>query len=96
MLAREVSLFTGQAGNSDRTLPFQESDHTGDRVLRRNRDAHMDTVWHQVPFDDLALLLFGQCVEDSAQLTTRLAEDGLPSSLGHEDNVILAVPFGRG
>jgi hypothetical protein len=35
-------------------------------------------------------------VEDSAQLTTRLAEDGLPSSLGHEDNVILAVPFRMG
>ena len=46
MLAREVSLFTGQAGDSDGTLPFQKSDHGRHRVLRWNRDAHVNMVWH--------------------------------------------------
>src|ERR1700674_365987 len=94
MLAGEVSLFTGQAGDGDGTFPFQKSDHRRHRVLRWNRDAHVNMVWHQVSLNDLALLLFGQGVEDCAQLPTRLAKDGLPSSFGHEHNVVLAVPFG--
>src|SRR5258708_29155565 len=58
MLAPEVSLFTGQAGDGDGTLPFQESDHRRHRMLRWNRDAQVNMVWHPVPLNDLALLLF--------------------------------------
>ena len=93
MLAREVSLFTGQAGDSDGTLPFQKSDHGRHWMLGWNRDTHVDMVWHEVPLNNLALLLFGQGVEDCAQLPPRLAKDGFPSAFGHEHNVILAVPF---
>jgi len=56
-------------------------------------------VWHQVSLNDLALFLFGQDVEDGAQLPTGLTEDSLPSPLGHENNennVVLAVPFRMG
>jgi len=42
-----------------------------------------------VALDDLALLLPSQCVEDRTQLSTRLPEDGFPSPLGYEHNVIL-------
>jgi hypothetical protein len=56
----------------------------------------MYMVWHQVSFDDLALFLFGQGVENWPQLKTRLAKDGLASSFGHENNVVLAVPFRMG
>lgn len=35
----EISLFTGQAGDRDGTLPFQKSNHRRHRVRRRNRDA---------------------------------------------------------
>ena len=93
MLAREVSLFTGQTRDCDRALAFQKSDHGRHRVLRWNRDTHVDVVWHQVPLNDLALLLFGQGVEDCAQLPPRLAKDGFPSALGHEHHMIIAVPF---
>ena len=96
MLAREVSLFTEQARDCDRALAFQKSDHGRHRVLRWNRDAHVNMVWHQVPLDDLALLLFSQGMEDCAQLPTRLAKDDLPSSFGHEHNMVLAVPFRMG
>jgi hypothetical protein len=48
MLAGETSLFTGQAGDREGTLPFQKSDHRRHRVLRWNRNAHVNMVWHQV------------------------------------------------
>src|SRR3981081_4352397 len=79
MLAREVSLLSGHTRDSDGTLAFQKSDHRRHRVLWWNRDAHVNVVWHQVPLNDLALLLFGQRVEDCTQLPARLAKDGFPS-----------------
>ena len=88
MLAREVSFFTAQTGDSDGALPLQKPDHRGDRVLGWNRDTHVHVVRHQVPLDDLAFFLPGERVEDCAQLPTRLAEDGLPSSFRHEHNVV--------
>jgi len=84
MFAREVSLFTGHASDGDGALPFQKTDYRRHRVLWWNRKAHMYMVWHQVSFDDLALFLFGQGVENWPQLKTRLAKDGLASSFGHE------------
>jgi hypothetical protein len=50
-------------------------------------------VWHQVALDDLALLLPSQRVEDRTQVSMRVAEDGFPSSSGHEHTLMLAVPF---
>jgi hypothetical protein len=72
---------------------FQKPDHRRDRMLRRNRDAHMHMVWHQVPLDNLALLLPSQRMDNRAQLLPRLAEDGFPPAFGYEHNMILAVPF---
>ena len=89
MFAREVSLFTRHASDGDGALPFQKTDYRRHRVLWWNRKAHMYMVWHQVSFDDLALFLFGQGVENWPQLKTRLAKDGLASSFGHENNVVL-------
>ena len=96
MLAPEVPFFTAQAGNGDGALPFHKPDHRRHRVLGGNRDAHVHMVRHQVAFDDLALLLPSQRVENRTQLPTRLAEDRFPPSFGHEHNVVLAVPFQMG
>jgi hypothetical protein len=41
-------------------------------------------VRHQMPFDDLALFLPGQGVEDLSPMTARLTEDRLAPSLGPE------------
>ena len=65
-------------------------------MLRRNRDAHMYVVRHQVSLHDLALLLFRQRVENRAQLSADISKDHFPPPLGHEDNVVLAVPLGVG
>jgi hypothetical protein len=50
-------------------------------------------IRHQVPLNDLALLLSSQRVKDRAQLFAGLPEDRLPSWFGHEHYVVLAVPF---
>jgi len=74
----------------------QKTDHRSYRVLRRNRDAHMHVVWHQVSLHNLALLLFRQRVENWAQLSADIPKDHFPPSLGHEHHVVLAVPLGVG
>ena len=93
MFAREVSLLTAQAGDCDGALSFQEPDHRCHWVLGRNRDTHVHVVRHQMALDDLTLFLSRQRVKDHTQLPTRLAEDGFPAAFGHENDVVLAVPF---
>ena len=58
-----------------------------------NRDTHVHMVRHQMAFNDLALLLPSQRVEDCTQLPTRLAEDGFAASLGYEHNVVQQSHF---
>src|SRR5215470_2437817 len=74
VLTREITLPAAQAGHRDRALPLEKADHRGHRVLRGNSDAHMHMVRHQVPFDDLALFLTCQRMEDFSQLPTRLTK----------------------
>ena len=93
MLAREVPFLPAQAGYRDGTFPLQKTNHGGHRVLRGNGDTHVHVVWHQVPLDDLALLLLPQSVENRAQLPSRLPENQLAAPLGYEYDVILAVPL---
>src|SRR5215468_2892306 len=82
VLAREIPLLATQAGHRYGALPFQKPDYRSDRVLRRNRDAHVHVVRQQVSLDDLALLLPRQSVEDFSQLAARLAKQHLASPLG--------------
>src|ERR1700681_275813 len=63
MLARKITLFAAQPGNGDRALPFEEPNYGCDRVLRGNCDAHVYMVRHEVPFNNLTLLLPSQGVE---------------------------------
>jgi hypothetical protein len=100
MLSREIPFLAAQAGNSDRALSFEKPNHGRDWVLRRNGDAHMHMVRHQVPFNNLAFFLTGQCVKDWPQLPTRLLEQGLAPSFGNKDDMVLwqqndNVPFSK-
>src|SRR5260221_5095053 len=96
MLARKIPLLATQPGNGDRALPLQKPDHRRYRVLGGNRDTHVHMVRHQMPFENLALLLLGQRMENLPQMTARLPEYHFAPSLGHEHNMVLAVPFGMG
>jgi hypothetical protein len=60
-------------------------------MLRGNCDAHVYVVRHQVSLNDLTLLLPSQRMENRTQLSTDLAEDGLPPSFGHEHDVVLLL-----
>src|SRR5256885_143704 len=94
VLAREIPLLATQAGHRYGALPFQKSDHRGQRILRRNRDARVHMVRQQVSLNDLALLLPRQGVEYFSQLAPCLAKQHLTSPLGHKHHMILTVPTG--
>src|SRR5579872_1119020 len=96
VFAGEVSLLSAQACNRNGTLPLQEPNHRGDWVLGWNRDTHVHRVRHQMPFHNLAFLLFRQRVENCSQLLAYLPEDHFPAPFGNEYHVILAVPLGVG
>ena len=56
----------------------------------------MHMVRHQMTLQNLAFFLPRQCVEDRTPLLPRLAKNGFPTPLGHENYMVLAVPFGMG
>jgi hypothetical protein len=58
MFARKIPLLAAQPGDGNRTLPFEKPDHRSHRMLRRNRDAHMHMVRHQMPFHSLTATPF--------------------------------------
>ena len=84
--------------------PFQFKSHGGDgvtpgpEVFTREIPFPCRTAgqWqsHSCLFENLAFLLVRQTVENWSQLTAGLPEDHFPPPLGHEYNVVLAVPFG--
>ncbi len=96
MLAREISLLASHSGYSDRALSFQKPDHRGHRGLGGNRDTPMHVVRHQMSIQNLALFLSGQGVEDFSQVPTRLSEQHPAPSLGHEPDMVFAVPSRMG
>ena len=77
-------------------FPFRNPNHGRNPMLGGNRDAHVHMVPHKVTFNNLTLPLPSQRVEVCRPLSKRLAEDDFPSSLGHEHNMALAVPFSIG
>jgi hypothetical protein len=72
VLACEVPLLTAQPRDRDGALPFQEPDRRSYRVSGWNGDAHVHMVWHPMPLNDLAFLLFSQRVEDRTQLLSAI------------------------
>ena len=66
----------------NRTLPLDEPDNLGHRLLRRNRDHHVHMVAHQVPLFDPALLLFGPTAETPPQVPSQLLVQRLAPAPG--------------
>jgi hypothetical protein len=96
MFSREISLLAAPSGHRNGALPFQESDHRSDRMLWGYLDTPRHMIWHQVPFNNLPLLLPGQGMEDFPQLTTRLPEQHFAPSLGDKHHMVFAVPSRMG
>jgi hypothetical protein len=64
MLPCEIALLAAKLpSHSNSALPFEKTNHRSDRVLRGNRDTHMNMIWDQMPFQNLALFLLRQGME---------------------------------
>src|SRR5487761_794099 len=87
VLADEIPFPAIQSGHSDGALPFQKPDHRSHRVLGGNCDADMHMVRYQMPFENLALLLPGQSVNNLTRSPAHLAEQDLAQSVGHGHNM---------
>ena len=67
MFAGEVAFLAAKLpGNGNCTLPFQEADHLGHRMLGRDGETHMDMIRHDMPLNNLTLFLSRQGMEDRA------------------------------
>ena len=90
---REVLLSPSELPrNLNRAFPLEVPDDIRHRVLRRNADAYVHVVAHQVPFDYLRFLVRGQFVKHLAQMPTQHSEHSLLPSLRYENHVVFAVP----
>ena len=77
MLAKEVPLpLAVHTGQVDRALALDEADHLRYRMLRRDRNQHVDVIVHQMHLFNLALLLRGQQV--APQVLVQCAAAALP------------------
>src|SRR5262249_60580879 len=82
VFVREVPLLSGKPCDGNRALPFQETDHRSDWMLRWNRDAHVHVIRHQVSLHDRALLLLRQSVENRAQWSSDIPKDRFTRCFG--------------
>jgi len=56
----------------------------------------MDVIGHDVAFQDLALFLTCQFVEDRPELLSDLPKQLLASPFGHAHDMVFAIPLGVG
>src|ERR1700761_5621539 len=73
----------------NRALALDESHHLRHRVLRRDRDHHVDMVRQQRTFFNPALSLLGQLTEHLAQVLAKTAVQHLPAALRYKYYVVL-------
>ncbi len=63
-------------------------------MLGRYLDEHVNMIAHHMTFNDGAVFLLGQFVEDRSKKLSDLAIEFLFTVFGDEDHMILAVPLG--
>src|ERR1700728_585150 len=73
-------------------LALDEPHHLRYRILRRDRQQHMDVVGHQVALLHPALLLASQLPEHLAKVYPQLTVQGPSSALRDEHHVVFALP----
>ena len=64
-----------------------------DRVLRRNRQHHMDMVGQQMAFFDPAIPVFRKLAEHRAQMLAQFTVQNLAPKLRNENDVVFALPL---
>src|SRR5215510_196985 len=96
MLSSEVPFFALHSSNGDRALALDKSNHRSDRMFGRDRDTHMHMIQHQMSFNELALFLLRQFMEDLAEMFTNLPIQHLAAIFGDKNNMVFAIPLRMG
>ena len=76
----------------NRALAFDEADHLGNLVFRRDRDQHVDMIRHQMALFDPAFPPPGQVVEHRAEVLLDFPEHRFLPVLRYENHMIFAIP----
>jgi hypothetical protein len=79
--------------DSDRGLPFKETDRIRHTVLGGNTQAQVNVVGHRMSLDEFNSLLSAQLTQDPADLTSQVAENRPTPILRDEHNVVFTVRF---
>jgi len=75
------------------TFALQEPDDFRGFVLWGYLDEHMDVVSHEMAFQNFAIFLVGQLVEDAAEPRAYLTIQTPSSAFRDENKVVFTVPF---
>ncbi len=78
----------------DGAFALEVAHDVGNGVLRRDAEAHVDVIWHEMPLDDLRFLVPGEFVQDFAEMPSKRAENALLPPFRDKNHMIFAVPSG--
>ena len=95
MLSTKVSLSTFKVfRNFYCALTFQVANCTRYWIFWRDTDAHMDMIWHQMPFQYFAAFPSGKFIKNLPKKPSEVPIYHLPSFLGNKNNMVLTIPTG--
>ena len=77
-------------------LAFNISYNLRNRILRRDRNHHVDVVGHQMACLNFAFLLRRQLMKDFAQMLPELQIKRFPPAFGNEHNTCICSPIACG
>ena len=97
MLTHEIALpLPVDLSQMDCALALDKADHLRNRVLRWDRDHHVNMIRHEVTLFDPALLLQGQLAEHISEMLPQFPIKYLPAVLGNEHHVVFDTPISCG
>ena len=73
-------------------MTFDVADDLRHRMLGRNGDHHVHMFRHQVPVENLTVLLHSELAKHLAQVPAQLGTERLSAAFRNENNVLFAVP----
>jgi hypothetical protein len=90
----QIAEISFQKGFQVLEMSFEEPNDGGNRVFRRNFNAPMHMIRHQMSLHNATLFLTGQFMKNRSQKLSNVPKHHLAAIFRDKDNVILAVPLG--
>ena len=79
--------------NASRKSVFNKTNNLRHRIFGWKGDQNMNMIGHQMPFFYPTLFVLRQSPQYLTEVCSQLTIQHLPTPLGYEHNVVLAVPF---